>query len=372
MPAHSTSTPGAMASGADTRPAHLYVHHPYCLGGRCGYCAFHSEPYSPQAAERWFASLELTPTAPLETLYCGGGTPTALGKAGWERFARWLRATVSLAQDCEWTVEAHPAGLTLELLEFLRETGVNRISLGVQSLEEPVLLRANRRHSATEALEAFGRIRKAGFDNAGMDLIAGLPGSTRTGWESTLKQVLDLRPEHLSIYALSIEEGSRFASDGVIPSDESALEQLEIACETLQGYRRYEVSNFARPGFECRHNLSCWRGGDYLGIGTGASSRLGRLRRTLEPEGVREELLSKAEDAQERALFRLRLAEGIDLDECPVMAPARKVLEHAAERGHLTCSGTRFAPTALGFRYLDALLRDVLAVLPPAEEEPDQ
>lgn len=361
-----------MANGADTRPAHLYVHHPYCLGGRCSYCAFHSAPYSSQATERWFASLVCAPMAPLETLYCGGGTPTALGKAGWERFARWLRATVSLARDYEWTVEAHPQGLSLELLEFLRKTGVNRISLGVQSLEDSVLLRANRRHSAKDALQAFRRIREAGFDNAGVDLIAGLPGSTRAGWESTLQRVLALRPEHLSIYALSIEEGSRFASDGVIANEESALEQLAIAYETLQGYKRYEVSNFARPGFECRHNLSCWRGGDYLGIGTGASSRLGRLRRTIEPEGVREEMLSEAEDAQERALFRLRLAEGIDLDECPVMAPARRVLERAAARGHLTQSGTRFAPTALGFRYLDALLRDVLAVLPPAEKESDR
>ena len=187
-----------MANGADTRPAHLYVHHPYCLGGRCSYCAFHSAPYSSQAAERWFASLALSPMAPLETLYCGGGTPTALGKAGWERFARWLRETVSLARDCEWTVEAHPQGLSLELLEFLRETGVNRISLGVQSLEDSVLLRANRRHSAKDALKAFRLIREAGFDNAGVDLIAGLPGSTRAGWESTLKRVLALRPEHLS------------------------------------------------------------------------------------------------------------------------------------------------------------------------------
>lgn len=358
---------GTMIARPDPHPAHLYIHCPFCEGGRCHYCAFHSSVYSPAVAERWFDTLlppELPETAPLETIYCGGGTPTALGLEGWKRLAPLIQQRFTLADHYEWTVETHPNTTSAELLRYLKAIGVNRISLGVQTLEDHVLKRINRRHTALEALRTFEQISLLGFENRGIDLIAGLVGSSMTGWYQTLEQVVALRPTHISVYALSIEEGSHFAAEGVVADEALAVEQLELAYEMLSGYTRYEVSNFALEGFECRHNLSCWHGDDYLGIGEGASSRLGLLRRTIGCDGAQDEWLSPGEDSQERALFRLRLAEGVDLATCEALRPAQSVLEAAVQRGWLQRQNERFSPTAQGFRYLDNLLREVLISLP--------
>lgn len=348
-------------------PKHLYLHVPFCTG-RCAYCAFLSGPppadpaasvdaLSREAAARGFPSL-----GPLETLYCGGGTPALLGERGFVRLRE--SGLFSLAEGAEWTVELHPAAVTAPLVRTLAALGVNRLSIGVQAFDDATLARCNRRHTARQALEAVD-LARAAVPDTGIDLIAGLPGVSPAEWARTLRQTVALGLPHVSVYALSVEPGSAWGRAGLAPPDPDRLcDAVGEAAEALAGagLRRYETSNHARPGFECRHNLNTWHGGDYLGLGRGAASRLGRLRRA--GDGA-EETLSPGEDALERALTRLRLAEGFDLGAIlarfPILRPRRarwaRLLADFRAHGLLDAGN---APTRRGHEVLDAMERELL------------
>lgn len=348
---------------AQAEHEHLYIHVPFC-SGRCNYCAFVSgEPPAEPAryvdvlvAEARQRALAL---APLQTLYIGGGTPGLLGAEGFRRLASFFR----LQPGGEWSVELHPQTVTEALVETLAELGVTRLSIGVQSFDDAVLQRCNRRHSAREALVAIERARRV-IPDTGIDLIAGLPGVDAAGWRETLRQAMALALPHLSIYALSIEAGSRW--EKLSPPDSEVLcNAVAEAAETLAvaGYLRYETSNYARPGFACRHNLNTWHGGDYVGLGRGACSRLGRMRR----DGLgHEELLPAREDALERALTQLRLAEGFDPQMLAMRFPALGDVVPAWERliAQFSAWGLlneAHAPTLRGYEVLDAMERELLA-----------
>lgn len=348
-------------------PKHLYLHVPFCTG-RCAYCAFLSGPppadpaayvdaLSREAAARGFPAL-----GPLETLYCGGGTPALLGERGFVRLRE--SGLFSLAEGAEWTVELHPAAVTAPLVRTLAALGVNRLSIGVQAFDDATLARCNRRHTARQALEAVD-LARAAVPDTGIDLIAGLPGVSPAEWARTLRQTVALGLPHVSVYALSVEPGSAWGRAGLAPPDPDRLcDAVGEAAEALAGagLRRYETSNHARPGFECRHNLNTWHGGDYLGLGRGAASRLGRLRRA--GDGA-EETLSPGEDALERALTRLRLAEGFDLGAIlarfPILRPRRarwaRLLADFRAHGLLDADN---APTRRGHEVLDAMERELL------------
>ena len=348
-------------------PKHLYLHVPFCTG-RCAYCAFLSGPppadpaayvdaLSREAAARGFPSL-----GPLETLYCGGGTPALLGERGFVRLRE--SGLFSLAEGAEWTVELHPAAVTAPLVRTLAALGVNRLSIGVQAFDDATLARCNRRHTARQTLEAVD-LARAAVPDTGIDLIAGLPGVSPAEWARTLRQTVALGLPHVSVYALSVEPGSAWGRAGLAPPDPDRLcDAVGEAAEALAGagLRRYETSNHARPGFECRHNLNTWHGGDYLGLGRGAASRLGRLRRA--GDGA-EETLSPEEDALERALTRLRLAEGFDLGAIlarfPILRPRRarwaRLLADFRAHGLLDADN---APTRRGHEVLDAMERELL------------
>lgn len=348
-------------------PKHLYLHVPFCTG-RCGYCAFVSGPPSAnpadyvetllrEAAARGFPSL-----GPLETLYCGGGTPALLGEHGFVRLRE--SGLFSLADGVEWTVELHPAAVTAPLVRTLASLGVTRLSLGVQAFDDATLIRCNRRHTVRQALEAI-EIARAAVPDTGIDLIAGLPGVSPAEWTRTLRRTVALGLPHVSVYALSIEPESAWGRSGMAPPDPDRLcDAVAEAADTLPaaGLRRYETSNYARPGLECRHNLNTWRGGDYLGLGRGAASRLGRLRR--HGDGT-EETLSPEEDALERALTRLRLAEGFDLEATlarfPILVPhrGRWASRLADFRAHGLLAADN-APTLRGYEVLDAMERELL------------
>jgi oxygen-independent coproporphyrinogen-3 oxidase len=315
----------------------LYIHVPYC-DGKCLYCAFYS--IRGTAAERdayaELPELELTRvlaegvSVTPETVYFGGGTPALLGPEGLRRLASGLRRRVSFEAVVEWTVEVTPPTASDAVLDALREVGVTRVSMGVQCLDDRTLRALGRRHDAADAEAAARRIRAAGFANFGIDLIAGLPGLDEPGWAETLVRTLALEPAHVSVYGLSVEPGSGLARQverGLsLPGEEeglAALQQAEAAL-TAAGLARYEISNYARPGCACRHNLACWRGEDYLGLGPAAASRIGLTRRTHAADAaayraaitsgskpLREEVtLSPVDDATERFVFSLRLAEG--------------------------------------------------------------
>ena len=313
-------------SSPEVAAPNLYVHFPFCRR-KCAYCALHSSAGSTPAMRAEHVSKVLAAVTQLKhtstqthkhlkTVYFGGGTPALCD----------LRPFRGLFPDvAEFTVELHPLDVTDEKLDELKSIGVNRISLGVQSFCDKTLASMERLHSSAEAVDAFRKIRAAGFSNSGLDLIVGWPGDE--GALDSAKRAIDLGAVHVSVYTLIVEPGTRLAAKAggaefAIPSDDAMLDTLASLRELLAGagLSRYEISNYAKPGCECRHNLSVWRGEDYLGLGPGAYSRIGRGRwHVAEGDGgdgewrlVDETALDAASDARERALFALRLAEGLD------------------------------------------------------------
>ena len=332
----------------------LYVHFPFCVS-KCAYCALHSRAGStPAERAAYVARIAHEITARINfgrerfrTVYFGGGTPALC-----DLRPVFAALAGSLAEGCEFTVELHPRNASPETLAALAAGGVNRISMGVQALDDAVLSSMGRCHAAAEAEAAFRAIRAAGFANAGIDLIAGWPwGQTPSSWGQTLERALALEPDHVSVYSLIREKGTpldRAIDAGGIPepSDESALAAVRQADATLSsaGFRRYEISNWARPGRVCRHNCAVWRGEDYVGIGEGAHGRLGLVRTV---DGAVAETLGPEGDALERAVFALRTAEGLSLRRTarlwPVlagrMAAWRGELEFGVEQGLLIRRG---------------------------------
>lgn len=279
----------------------IYVHIPFCVR-KCHYCDFNSKPLDVQEARLYedalirevhiWAKRFLSWGRKVDTLYIGGGTPTCLEPRSLSRIIREITASFDLPQDAEVTCEANPGTLTPEMVDALIESGVNRLSIGAQSTSPEILMRLGRIHSREDFFEAFRAARKGGFRNINVDLMFAVPGQTLRDVEESLQDVLALGPEHISAYSLSIEEGTPFARDrdaGLLcPVDEDTdREMYEFTIEFLRGrgYRHYEISNFALPGRECQHNLIYWRNEDYLGLGAGAHSHLGRVRHynCLEP-----------------------------------------------------------------------------------------
>jgi oxygen-independent coproporphyrinogen-3 oxidase len=323
--------------------AHLYVHVPFC-DGKCHYCNFYSGPVDDETRRAYAplpgAELGLLAgpdaAAPLGapvTVYFGGGTPSLLGEDGLTALVDGLRAHVSLERVEEWTVELNPGNVTPALAGTLRRLGVNRVSIGAQCLDDEVLRRYGRRNTVADVKRAVATVRDAGFANIGLDLIAGLPGVSPELWRASVEGVIALDVPHVSVYALSVERGTALgqaveAGAVQLPNDDAMLATLAEAEELLAraGLARYEISNYARPGSECRHNLACWRGEDYIGLGPSAASRAGLQRWTnqydlrgylrdlaegLPPPRDQEEL-EPAGDAVERLVFGVRLLEGVD------------------------------------------------------------
>ena len=322
--------------------AGLYIHIPFCRS-KCGYCAFNSKAWPGDDGPSWYLEavrLELERLAgswdglTFATFFVGGGTPSIYSG---EALAGLIAEAISRLRWCEGaeiSVEANPNSVTLAGLAALRCAGVNRLSLGVQSLVDCELIAAGRQHSAAEAMSAVAMARQAGFDNLNLDLIYGLPGQSLASWRQGLAAAIELSPEHLSLYELSIEPGTPFAAraargDLSLPDDDALAEMEAMAQEELarHGYQRYEVSNFARLGFACRHNLNYWHNGNYLGLGAGAVSCLDglRLKNEADPERYRAritanltachdgEALGDAASFRESVIMGLRLVDGVDL-----------------------------------------------------------
>lgn len=275
----------------------LYVHLPFCAR-KCRYCDFASFPglegtmeayvdallreaefYSPEAAD------------PIVTVYFGGGTPSLLPPALLSRLMSGLRSRLPLQQAEEWTVEANPGILTAPWLDAARTGGVTRLSLGMQAAQDSLLRMLGRIHCRNEVRKSVGLAREAGFDNLNLDLMFGLPGQTLSDWQETLSEALSLAPEHISAYGLIPEEGTPLFQDlesGLLtlPEPEAEREMYDVLLRTLHfaGFEQYEISNFARPGHACRHNIGYWDQTPYLGLGLSAASMTGI---TVGPDGMR-------------------------------------------------------------------------------------
>lgn len=306
-------------------PRAAYVHIPFCVS-KCWYCDFSSypglEPIFEDYARALISEIERATRGSdgLDTVYFGGGTPTTLSAPDLSSILNALRGSLGIADNAEVTIEANPGTVDRAKLCELREAGFNRLSLGVQSFDDEFLRSIGRVHTRAQALEAYDAARSAGFANVGIDLIFALPGQTVAHWSSTLDTAIELAPEHISLYELSIEEGTRFAelcAEGAIkPIDEDArLAMYELAISMLgrAGYEHYEVSNFARPGFRSRHNTVYWLNEPYYGFGAGATSYIdgNRACRVTDPRQYIAALSSGADaiESSERLDARARLGE---------------------------------------------------------------
>jgi oxygen-independent coproporphyrinogen-3 oxidase len=269
-----------------------YVHIPFCLR-KCLYCDFNSYPgmedlFLPYVeALRREIKAACSSDTEIPSIFFGGGTPTLLPPELLSSVLEALKASFNVLSDAETSTEANPGTVTRGFLERLRSAGFNRLSLGVQSLFENELARLGRIHTPEEAIQAFNDARAAGFANINLDLMYGIPEETRNSWRRTLQRVLELGPEHISLYSLSIEEGTPFfrmynSGDLELPGSEAEADMYEEAIRILTGagFVHYEISNFARPGFQCRHNVTYWKNEPYFGFGAGAASFLGGVRRT--------------------------------------------------------------------------------------------
>ncbi len=278
----------------DNQPRSAYVHVPFCLK-RCSYCDFSIIAGRDDLIPRYLQALELEisqclqkfdQSPQLDTLFIGGGTPTLLSPTELEELLSILLRHFRLAQGAEYTIEANPDGLSIEKQQVLKQFGVNRISLGVQSFDAEILKRLDRKHSPQQVIGILEQLSSS-MPNISLDLIYGVPGQSLASWQQTIQQAIQLQPAHISTYALTFEKGTSFWSQ----RSKGKLKQVEDLCEiemyqwtveTLQasGYPQYEISNFARPEMESRHNCAYWTGQPYLAFGPGASRFVDGTRST--------------------------------------------------------------------------------------------
>ncbi|MGI6095845.1 MAG: radical SAM family heme chaperone HemW [Lachnospiraceae bacterium] len=317
----------------------LYLHIPFCMQ-KCAYCDFLSWADSPQKQEMYVQALvkeiqsykEMAENYRVPTVFLGGGTPSILASEQTARIMEALHEVFSIEQDAEITTEANPGTVDKEKLCTYRSCGMNRISFGLQSAEEADLKMLGRIHSWETFLESYEMARNTGFSNMNVDLISAIPGQSAEAWRKNLEKVTALEPEHISAYSLIVEEGTPFyemQEKGVLslPDEEEERQMYEDTGTMLQeaGYQQYEISNYAKPGMECRHNCSYWKRKNYLGLGLGSASLLENRRfhntrdwtvymeNSGHPVRMREEeeVLSVQEQMEEFMFLGLRMTDGI-------------------------------------------------------------
>ena len=320
----------------------LYLHMPFCVR-KCAYCDFLSFP-SGAKTQRMYAKRLMEDIGvmgkrygeiPVETIFIGGGTPSVPDSGLIVEIMEHVRHAFHVADGAEISMEANPGTVTREKLTDYRKAGINRLSFGLQSANDRELKLLGRIHTWAEFLESFTLARECGFANLNIDLLSALPGQTCESWKETLSRVTDLDPEHISAYSLIIEEGTPFgerygSEEGrkLLPDEDSEREMYHETKRFLKdcGYERYEISNYAKPGRECRHNIGYWTGVPYLGLGLGASSYLDGCRFTVNPDMKQYleekpgmfadiEKLTKKDMEEEFFYVGLRMTAGVSLSE---------------------------------------------------------
>jgi oxygen-independent coproporphyrinogen-3 oxidase len=411
-----------MTTSSSPQPvASLYVHVPFCAR-KCAYCAFYSEPSRSDLVNRYIAALirEMELVAcdlKLRTIFFGGGTPSLLDLRQWQRILRAMER-LNLMGAAEWTVECNPATVSLDKARLLRSFGVNRISMGVQSLNDALLRRLGRIHTRTQVFKSFDTLRKAGFGNVNLDLMSAIPGQTIQIWRETLREATAMQSEHLSCYEVIYEEDTPMFEQlnaGEFDVDEDlacAMYDELVGCATTAGLQQYEIANFARgakdisnlklpianlkptargatkksedwrletgnaelPAFACRHNINYWRGGSFYGLGPSATSYVCGVRtknwadtriyceRLEQGERATEsrDELSPLARAGETAAFGLRMTAGWPFGEFrritghDLRREWRDDMEQLVEQGWGWITPERFQLTRQGLRFADS------------------
>ena len=368
------------------------MHLPFCVE-RCGYCSFNTAPYTPDGQSRFLTALlaewDRLGAAPwagrvsVDTVFLGGGTPSLLTVEQMQALLGRIGERFAIEPGAEITAECNPDDVTAERLAGYRRAGVDRVSLGVQSVDDRILPRLDRRHSARQARAAFDAARDAGVPSVSVDLIYGLPGLDLESWSRTVREVLAWRPDHLSAYGLTLDEGSLWHARGVsdVPPEETVTAQYWALARAAAdaGFEHYEVSNYARPGHRSRHNQRYWRWEEYLAAGPGACGFLGSVRygnvkaveryAALVEAGqlplASHEVLTERQALAERLMLGLRTSDGVPaewLAERIALERGRlpEALDAWRARGLLADHGGRARLTEAGFLLSDALFTELL------------
>lgn len=370
-------------------PLELYVHIPFCVR-KCQYCDFLSGPSDEETKDRYIEALlkeiraaEHTEDYEIVSVFIGGGTPSALKAEAIASIMRTLQEQFFFCEDAEVTIEANPGTVDLEKLTIYRNVGINRLSLGLQSTDAEELKLLGRIHSYEEFLKSYEWAREAGFSNINIDLMFAIPGQTGEAWRQHLYQVAELNPEHISAYSLIIEEGTPFAEQNLdLPDEDTEYQMYEDTAEILEryGYRQYEISNYAKQGYMCRHNAGYWQRREYLGFGLGASSlyrgmRFSNTRRMQEylkesrnPDQIRKDVivLSRNERIEEFMFLGLRMTEGISEKkfeenfDVRLMDVYGDILQKYEETGFVEHIETKWRLTRKGIHVSNHILADFL------------
>lgn len=385
--------PAAALAAWGERGFSIYVHVPFCAS-RCGYCDFNTytaadlgaEPGTRQdayvaavAAEVELVTQVLQASPPVQSVFFGGGTPTMLAAADLAGLLNKISERFDIAPDAEITTEANPESVDREYLDTLVAAGFNRLSLGMQSARESVLAVLERRHHAGKVSQVVAAARDAGFTSVSLDLIYGTPTESLADWQASLVAAIETSPDHISAYSLIVEEGTRLAAQvrrgdlpPVDPDVHAAYYEQAEQILAAAGFANYEISNWAKPGHESRHNLAYWRGSDWWGIGPGAHSHVGgvrwwnvrhprgyaaRLSQGLSPAQARE-VLTDDERHVEDVLLGLRLAEGLNLD--LLTRTERSRIPGLVADGLAVVADHRLRLTLRGRLLADGITRDLL------------
>lgn len=370
----------------------IYLHIPFCRS-KCQYCDFYSLGGSKKRVliDDYLQALELhmketarqCPNYTVDTVYFGGGTPSFVGEEVLRRIFEVVQEQFHVSRKAEVSFEANPDSVNDTLLRRLRKEGFNRISIGVQSDDDDMLKKLGRPHNFEQAVNAVKRARAAGFDNISLDLMYGLPSQSLEAWQQTLRHVMALEPEHFSCYGLKVEPGTplwEYRDCANLPDDDTQADMYLFAVQALKeaGFEQYEVSNFAKPGHACWHNLKYWLGGEYIGFGPAASSDFGGIRYTNAPDihryidGILNSgsILSEyqpipsRERAGEYVMLRLRTALGIEAEEYEreflmPFAPLEDLMRRFADGGLCRREKGRWVLTPQGFLLSNSIISEL-------------
>ena len=323
-----------MKNRKENSPMEIYIHIPFCIR-KCDYCDFLSGPLGPkeqadyvQALLREIQAVEEGEGRSVSSIFIGGGTPSVLDERLLGDILREIRNRFKMEEDAEITIEVNPGTANIGKLQAYREMGINRLSIGLQSPEDRELKILGRIHNYGQFLETYQEARTVGFDNINIDLMSAIPDQTYEGWVKNLRTVAELEPEHISAYSLIVEEGTPFAARKLnLPDEDTEYNMYEATAQILKeyGFEQYEISNYARKGRKCRHNVGYWTRQDYLGFGLGASSLYGKerfantadmkkyLENSKNPEKIREKepSLTREDEMAEFMFLGLRMTKGI-------------------------------------------------------------
>lgn len=367
----------------------LYIHIPFCVS-KCKYCDFASFGGLSESVRGKYISALISelegykrePKILIDTVFFGGGTPSLLSEGNMEKILSKARECFDISENAEITVEVNPKTAEYDKLSAFRTLGVNRLSIGLQSIHENELKKLGRIHTFDDFLSTFKTAREVGFNNISVDIMYGIPEQTVDSFKETLDTLIALNPEHISSYGLIIEEGTPFfESRDTLPLPDEDTEELmyRMAVERLAsaGYSHYEISNYAKDGFTCRHNLKYWRDEEYIGVGLAAYSyfegvRFGNTRNFSEyisaPTNARAdtEHLTAEDEAYEYAMMRLRLSEGISLSDyrerfsVDFLTSRREGIEKYVGAGLLSLNGDRVSLTDAGFYLSNTIMSELL------------